>query len=154
MSSTHILSALFFPSYVIFSRYIHWKKLLYSRYLCTRVLQSESTLAESECTTTRSGVALAKNRNCMESDKYASSFSLFQPIYTHQYKHEHNHSHFLLLVQGQAMAQVVSTRSLNVETPSVIFGHSVWDLWWKTWYWDRFYCQCSSPLSSAGVWRE
>jgi len=70
-----------------------------------------------------------KKHNCVESNKYASSFPLSQPIWTYQCKCEHSHSHFLLLVQGQAVTQVVGTGSLNVEAwvwsqaiPCVIYG--------------------------------
>jgi hypothetical protein len=32
--------------------------------------------------------------------------------------------------------------------PSLIPGHSMWDLWWRKWHWDRFFPECFGfPLS-------
>jgi len=38
--------------------------------------------------------------------------------------------------QGRAMAQAASRLSL---TMGWIVGHSLWDLWWTKWHWDKIF---------------
>jgi hypothetical protein len=62
--TTHILSALSYPSEIIFLGMYTDKKIIVFKILCTCVLHSESTQAESECTKINTGVALKKKKLC------------------------------------------------------------------------------------------